>query len=187
MANVGVGIISEQIRKKKINLREQMLHAIKTNPQIAPRFADATLVDKIKGWGLPLAMERQPLSGNNFMLVGDAGCLIDPFSGEGIGNALYSGMLAAAGIQQAVAQKDFSAAFLKTAYDDVLYKRLGSELQISATLQRLCKYPWLFNFVVNKAYKSQSLRHTISCMFTDMDLREQLSKPSFYLKILLNK
>src|SRR6202012_2731700 len=38
MANVGVGILSETIRKKKINLREQMLHAIKTNPQIAPRF-----------------------------------------------------------------------------------------------------------------------------------------------------
>jgi len=187
MANVGVGILSEVIREKKINLREQMLSAIKNNPQIAPRFANAKLTDKIQGWGLPLAMERQPLSGNNFMLTGDAACLIDPFSGEGIGNALYSGMIAAAAIQQAREQNDYSAAFLKAAYDDVVYKRLGDELKISATLQRLCKYRWLFNFVVNKAYKSQSLRDTISCMFTDMDLREQLSKPSFYLKILMNK
>lgn len=187
MANVGVGILSEQIREKKINLREQMLYAIKNNPQIAPRFANATLTGKIQGWGLPLAMERQPLSGNNFMLTGDAACLIDPFSGEGIGNALYSGMLAAAAIQQASEHNDYSATFLKAAYDDVVYKRLGHELKISATLQRLCKYPWLFNFVVNKAYKSQSLRNTISCMFSDMDLREQLSKPSFYLKILFNK
>jgi flavin-dependent dehydrogenase len=121
------------------------------------------------------------------MLTGDAGCLIDPFSGEGIGNALYSGMLAAMAIKEAKEQNNYSAAFLKVAYDDVLYKRLGDELKISATLQRLCKYPWLFNFVVNKAYKSKSLRETISCMFTDMDLREQLSKPSFYFKILLNK
>ena len=121
------------------------------------------------------------------MLTGDAACLIDPFSGEGIGNALYSGMLAAAAVKEAIAEKDFSAAFLKSAYDDVVYKRLGGELKLSATLQRLCKYPWLFNFVVNKAYKSPSLRNTISCMFTDMDLREQLSKPSFYLKILMNK
>ena len=186
-ANVGVGILSETIRKRKINLREQMLYAIKNNPQIAPRFAKATLIDKIQGWGLPLAIEQQPLSGDNFMLTGDAGCLIDPFSGEGIGNALYSGMLAAAAMKQAIEQSDFSAAFLKTAYDDVVYKRLGDEFKVSATLQRLCKYPWLFNFVVNKAYKSQSLRDTISCMFTDMDLREQLSKPSFYFKILFNK
>lgn len=187
MANVGVGILSERIREKKINLREQMLYAIKNNPKIAPRFANARLVDKIQGWGLPLGMERQPLSGNNFILTGDAACLIDPFSGEGIGNALYSGMLAAAAIQQAAEQNNYNAAFIKQAYDDVVYKRLGDELKLSATLQRLCKYPWLFNFVVNKAYKSPSLRNTISCMFTDMDLREQLSKPSFYFKILFNK
>ncbi len=186
-ANVGVGILSEVIRNKKINLREQMLAAIKNNPQIAPRFANAKLVDKIQGWGLPLAMERQPMSGNNFILVGDAAALVDPFSGEGIGNALYSGMLAAMAIKDALPTANFTAAFLKTNYDDVLYKRLGDELKISATLQRLCKYPWLFNFVVNKASKSESLRNTISCMFADVDLRDQLRKPSFYLKILFNK
>ena len=187
MANVGVGILSERIREKKINLREQMLYAIKNNPRIAPRFANAKPTDKIHGWGLPLAMERQPLSGSNFILTGDAACLIDPFSGEGIGNALYSGMLAAAAIKEAGAANDFSAAFLKKAYDDVVYKRLGAELKLSATLQRLCKYSWLFNFVVNKAYKSQSLRNTISSMFTNMDMRKQLSKPSFYFNILFNR
>ncbi|MBE2289142.1 MAG: geranylgeranyl reductase family protein [Chitinophagaceae bacterium] len=186
-ANVGVGILSEVIRDKKINLREQMLAAIRNNPNIAPRFANATLIDKIQGWGLPLATERRPMSGDRFMLVGDAACLVDPFSGEGIGNALYSGMLAAMAINEALPANDLSAAFFKTHYDDVLYKRLGDEFRISTTLQRLCKYPWLFNFVVNKAYKSKSLRDTISCMFTDMDLREQLSKPSFYFKILFNK
>ena len=92
-----------------------MLYAIKNNPQIAPRFANAKLVDKIQGWGLPLAIGRQPLSGDNFMLTGDAAALIDPFSGEGIGNALYSGMLAAAAIQQAQEKNDYSAALLKTA------------------------------------------------------------------------
>jgi menaquinone-9 beta-reductase len=186
-ANVGVGILSEVVRDKKINLREQMLAAIKNNPNIAPRFANATLVDKIQGWGLPLAMERQSLSGDNYLLCGDAASLVDPFSGEGIGNALYSGMLAAMALKEALPANDLSATNLKEKYDDVLYKRLGDEFKISATLQRLCRYPWLFNFVVNKAYKSKSLRDTISCMFTDMDLREQLSKPSFYFKILFNK
>ncbi len=187
MANVGVGILSERVRAKKINLREQMLTIIKNNPIIAPRFANAKLVGKIDGWGLPLAGSRQPLSGDNFMLTGDAACLIDPFSGEGIGNALYSGMLAAAAIKDATESNNYSAAFLKQAYDDVVYKRLGGEFKISSTLQRLSNYPWLFNFVVNKAYKSPSLRNTISCMFADMDLRDQLRKPSFYLKILFNK
>ena len=187
MANVGVGILSEVVRKKKINLREQMLSAIENNPQIKDRFAGATLHGKIQGWGLPLAMEREPLSGDNFLLVGDAGSLIDPFSGEGIGNALYSGMLAADAIKKSLEKKEYSTSFFKEAYDDVVWKRLGDEFKISATLQRLCKYPWLFNFVVNKAYKSPSLKNTISCMFTDMDLRDQLRKPSFYFNILMNR
>jgi geranylgeranyl reductase family protein len=187
MANVGVGILSEVVRDKKINLREQMLKAIASNPTIAPRFADAKLVDKIQGWGLPLAMERETMSGDNFILVGDAASLIDPFSGEGIGNALYSGMLAAEAVRQSLEKKNYKAAIFKEHYDDVIYKRLGDEFKISATLQRLCRYPWLFNFVVNKAYKSPSLRNTISCMFTDMDLRDKLRKPSFYFNILFNR
>ena len=164
-----------------------MLHAIATNPMIAPRFANARLAGKIQGCGLPLGTEQLPVSGDGFILTGDAACLIDPFSGEGIGNALYSGMLAAAAIKEAAARNNYSAAFLKSVYDDVVYKRLGEELKLSTTLQRLCRFPWLFNFVVNKAARSASLRNTISCMFTDMDLREQLSKPSFYWKILINR
>lgn len=185
--NVGVGILSERIRSRKINLREQMLNAIKTNPNIKDRFANATLVDKIQGWGLPMGTEPQPVSGDNYLLTGDAASLIDPFSGEGIGNALYSGMLAAYALEKAIQENNFSAPFLKEAYDDVLYKRIGDELKLSSTLQRLCRYPWLFNLVVNKANRSPSLSKTISYMFTDLDLRDQLRKPSFYAKILLNR
>jgi geranylgeranyl reductase family protein len=187
MANVGVGILSERIREKKINLREQMLKAIGENPTISSRFKNATLQGKIQGWGLPMGMEKLPVSGDRFLLTGDAASLIDPFSGEGIGNALYSGMLAAGAIEKAMEEKRFDAAFLKEAYDSELYKRLGDELRISTTLQKLCRYPWVFNFIVNKAYKSPSLKETISCMFTDIDLREKLRKPSFYAKILFNR
>nr|HQE13017.1 geranylgeranyl reductase [Flavipsychrobacter sp.] len=82
---------------------------------------------------------------------------------------------------------DFSAANLYQEYDVPLFRRLGDEMRISATLQRLCRFPWLFNMVVNKANKSPSLSNMISGMFTNLDLREQLRKPSFYAKILLNK
>lgn len=187
MANVGVGILSDVVRKKKINLRERMLDAIKNNPNIKHRFEGAELTDKIQGWGLPMAMEQLPVSGDNFLLTGDAASLIDPFSGEGIGNALYSGMLAAEAIEVAVADSNYSRAKFEEAYDKVLYRRLGDEFKISATLQKLCRFPWLFNFVVNKANKSRSLSDTISCMFTDMDLRDKLRKPSFYAKILMNR
>ncbi len=187
MANVGVGILSERIRIKKINLREKMLDAIKNNPNISHRFANAKLVDKIQGWGLPMGVELLPVSGDNFLLTGDAASLVDPFSGEGIGNALYSGMLAAYAIEKAVQENRYDAAFLKEAYDGPLYKRLGNELKLSTSLQRLCRFPWLFNLIANKANKSPELSKTISFMFTDLNLRELFKKPSFYAKILFNR
>lgn len=187
MANVGVGILSEKIRSKKINLREKMLYAIENNPNISPRFKNAKLQGKILGWGLPMGTEQLPVSGDNFLLTGDAANLVDPFSGEGIGNALYSGMLAANAIEKAISGTNYTKDFLKQEYDNILYRRLGDELRISTTLQKLCQYPWLFNFVVNKAEKSPALSETISSMFTDIDLRDKLRKPSFYLDILFNR
>ncbi|MDQ2719896.1 MAG: NAD(P)/FAD-dependent oxidoreductase [Bacteroidota bacterium] len=187
VANVGIGMMSERIRKKKINLREEMLNAIKTNPNIRHRFSNAKLLDKIQGWGLPMSMKRQPLSGDNFLLTGDAAGMIDPFTGEGIGNAMYSGMLAAFAIDELLKAGKYDAALIKEKYDDVLFKRIGNELKTSATLQRLSHYPWLFNFVVEKAHKSKTLNNTITSMFTGIDLRKQLRKPSFYARILLNR
>ncbi|MEJ7738093.1 MAG: NAD(P)/FAD-dependent oxidoreductase [Chitinophagaceae bacterium] len=187
MANVGVGILSERVRQKKINLREQMLHAIKNNPNLNHRFANATLVGKIQGWGLPMGMERQPVSGDHFLLTGDAACLIDPFTGEGIGNALYSGMLAAYAIEKSLDIGKYDANTLKENYDDVLYKSIGEELKISALLQRVTHYPRLLHFIVNKAYKSPTLNKAISGMFTGVNLRKLLRQPSFYARVLFNR
>ncbi len=186
-ANVGVGIASAQLREQKINLREQMLNAIKNNPQLAPRFVNAQLEDKIKGWGLPLALQPEQMSGHNFILTGDAAGLIDPFTGEGIGNALYSGMLAADAIKTAIDSNDYSATYFAAKYDQVFYERLGFELKVSAKMRGMCKYPRLLNMLVNKAHKSKTFSKAMTSLFTDVEARRQFSKPSFYLKVLLNR
>ena len=184
-ANIGAGMLSSSVSKKRVNLKEDMLKAIANNPTIKHRFKNAKLIGNIQGWGLPLGSKKRPLSGNGYLLVGDAGSLIDPFTGEGIGNALYSGMMAANIIVDAVKQNRFDAEFLKT-FDDNFYARQWDELKLSHTMQKLCKYPWLFNFVVNKANKNKTLRETISCMFEDLDLRAKLRNPLFYFKLLIN-
>jgi geranylgeranyl reductase family protein len=184
-ANIGAGMLSSSVSKKKVNLKEDMLKAIANNPTIKHRFKNAKLIGDIQGWGLPLGSKKRNLSGDGFLLVGDAGSLIDPFTGEGIGNALYSGMMAADFIAAAVKQDRYDAAFLK-AYDEAFYTRQWDELKLSHTMQKLCKYPWLFNLVVNKAHKNKTLRETISCMFEDLDLRAKLRNPLFYFKLLLN-
>ncbi|HTB52771.1 MAG TPA: geranylgeranyl reductase family protein [Ferruginibacter sp.] len=183
LANVGVGVASDTISNKKIHLKKRMLEIIQEHPEFKERFKDAQLVDTIKGYGLPLGSKKRIISGDNFMLVGDAASLIDPFTGEGIGNAVISGMLAAKYADQCLTAQKFDAAFMQ-GYDALVYKRLWSELSLSRQMQKLINYPFLFNMVVNKANKSKLLRETISSMFENIDLRNRLQNPIFYFKLL---
>jgi len=184
-ANVGIGMPSSHMENRKISLKKVMENAIKTHPNIKDRFQDARIVDDVKGWGLPLGSMRRRISGERFLLAGDAASLIDPFTGEGIGNAMYSGMLAARWAEKALGDKDTSAEYL-SAYDNEVYGNLADELNLSSKLLKLVNYPWLFNFVINKALKNKTVRDTMSCMFEDLDIRSKLRSPSFYFRLLFN-
>lgn len=163
-----------------------MLEAVATHPNIKGRFTNAVMDGEMEGWGLPLGSKKRELSGNRFLLTGDAASLIDPFTGEGIGNALVSGLVASRVIKKAVAADNFTAVFLQQ-YDAALYKKLWAELKLSHYLQILSSKPRLFNFVVGKASRSKELRETISCMFENVDIRKKFMNPFFYLKILFNR
>lgn len=182
-ANVGLGLRSDVISRKRLNIKLLLAEILKSVPELKERFRYAEPLEPPRGFGLPLGSTRRPLSGQGFLLVGDAASLIDPFSGEGIGNALKSGQLAAAHIAQQIGQTAFTAT-RNRAYDRAVYQRLGSELRLGTVMQRLVERPWLFNLVVSKATRSHELRETITCMFDDMDLRGRLSNPLFYLRLL---
>lgn len=182
-ANVGLGVRSDYVSRKQLNLKQLLPKIIASTPELKARFAAAEPLENAKGFGLPLGSKRWPLSTDNLLLLGDAGNLIDPFTGEGIGNALYTGLFAAEQVEVALATQEYSAKALR-AYDQAVYARLWSELRLSTIMQRLLPYPWLFNLVVNKARRSPTLRETISVMFEDLDLRARLRNPMFYARLL---
>jgi len=185
-ANVGVGLLSKTVSQKKINLRKAMQLAIENNPTIKNRFINATQIGETKGWGLPLGSKKQTICGDGFMLTGDAASLIDPFTGEGIANAMISGIYAAQQAVKCVEQNNYSSQFMQE-YETIVFKNLWSELKLSHKIQRLSKHAWLFNYLINKCEKNETLRDTITVMFDDVDLRNKLKKPSFYFKLLFNK
>ncbi len=184
-ANVGIGMLSEVVSRKKINLRKKLDEIISSHPAIKNRFINAKAESDIQGWGLPLGSAHRKLVADNCLLTGDSASLIDPFTGEGIGNALYSGMLAAETISKALSENNFSREFLST-YENRLYYDLTRELNLSHGIQKLARHAWLFNLVVNKARKNVMLRETMTCMFDDVDMRSRLKKPSFYFRLLFN-
>ncbi|MBI5553749.1 MAG: geranylgeranyl reductase, partial [Candidatus Diapherotrites archaeon] len=145
---------------------------------------DAKLVSDIRVWTLPLASKRRKLYGNGFVLCGDAGSLIDPFSGEGVGNAMTSGYLAAQTIEKAFKTKDFSEKTLAE-YDQALWDEIGDEIRTSHFLQRAGRIKPLLNFIVGKAAKKKEIADIISGMLGNEEAKKGFKSPLFYLRLFL--
>ena len=182
LANVGVGMLSHEIKKNDIKLKE-LLDKMLKHPKFAHRFAQAKPLGNVKGWGLPLGSKPRPLCGNGWMLSGDAASLIDPFTGEGIGNAMLSGESAAKWAYEAHQKQRFSEDILKN-YEAEVLRKLSSELKISYILLKLTKWKWLMNTVIKKASRNPEIADAISMMFDDHNERKKLATFSFYWKVL---
>jgi flavin-dependent dehydrogenase len=182
-ANVGVGMRSDYVSRRRYNLTKGLQHILASHPDFQERFKDAELLGKIMGYGLPLGYREQPISGDHYMLVGDAAHLVDPLSGEGIGNAVYSGFIAAEQAQQCLTANDFSAKTM-LAYNARIARVLGKDMDISYRIQRLMARPWLVNFAANRIVKNPNLLYLISKMYTDAEVRKQALNPFFWLKAL---
>ena len=147
-ANVGFGLSSN----KKSNgengtpLRQTFQTLIAETPVLKERFSNAYSPEPCKGFSLPLGLERKKISGERFMLCGDAASLVDPIGGHGIDNAMWSGLFAA---EQAIAcfqSNNFSADKME-AYDEAVYKKMGAKLFRGAYLLKLMdRFPFLFHF-----------------------------------------
>jgi flavin-dependent dehydrogenase len=141
------------------------------------------MVEPVKGWNLPLGPSARKLAGKGLLLVGDAASLIDPFSGEGMGNAMYSGRLAAKVAIKCLKKKDFSDEALSE-YEKQLRQSLDAELRTSAKLLKWAKYGFLVDFVIGKAARSKWVRDQISGTFVDREAKGEFADPLFYLRLL---
>ncbi len=183
LANVGIGMRHVDIKKHDIDLN-QALENIMKSATFAPRFVGAELVDKIKGWNLPTGSIFRPNYADGALLVGDAAGLIDPFTGEGIGNAMLSAEIAVNVAAAAIAEGNTGRQRLSE-YDSLLKKEIGSELSLSYRLQRIgTKFPFLLNLVIGKASRSKKVAEWISAMIADEESKQDLTSPLTYLRLL---
>jgi geranylgeranyl reductase family protein len=183
-ANVGLGMRSDVVARKRVSLRKLLTKLLLGLPQFKSRFIGARPLGPPSGLGLPLGSRRSNLAGPGILRCGDAANLIDPFTGEGIGNAMLSGRLAGQQMALAWGAKVYHADVLKQ-YPQLVWNKLGNELRISSGLQYLSRWPWLFNRFVRQANRHEELKQVLMCMFEDVNLRSHLTRPSFYYNWLL--
>jgi flavin-dependent dehydrogenase len=141
-------MLSDTIAKNKIDLKKSLNRIIHQIPEVARRFKNAHPMEDIKGFGLPLGSKKYNISGNGYMLCGDAAALIDPFSGEGIETAMESGKFAAEQVIRCFEHNNFSASFVKQ-YDERVYAKMWPNFKNHYLLQKLLgNKKWLINSLI---------------------------------------
>ena len=107
VASVGAVVDSTygQTQISQIGIKDFLLQNINQSKYTANMLKDAELVSKplaLKDW----SYTNNPMAGDNYILVGDAACFIDPLFSSGVHLAFMSGILAAAHITTAMKDKD---------------------------------------------------------------------------------
>ncbi|MFH0885246.1 MAG: NAD(P)/FAD-dependent oxidoreductase [Candidatus Micrarchaeota archaeon] len=187
MANVGLGILSSDLKNRK-HPTVTLTEAVAKHPSIAPRFANARLEGKIGGWAIPNGSYKKQNTGEGWVLIGDAASLVDPFSGEGVGNALTSGKYAAMAINSALDAHNndtyLPASSLK-AYEEKVAAHLRPEMMNSYRIQRLSRIRFLLNLFIGKAADKPDVRQMLVDMLGSTEEKKKVVSPTFYLKLLL--
>ncbi len=158
--NIGVGIghshdaLDEHGRApmRDINLRDVFAAFTRVYAPARELMATGTLQGELKGAPLRCSLEGARWSRPGMLVAGDAAGATYAFTGEGIGKAMETGMLAAEaivhdGADDAVARTRYEAALtaLKPRFD--LYERAN----------RVNEHPWLADLLIWRAQKSERI------------------------------
>lgn len=151
--NVGFGLLSATIADRKLNLRTLFQDIIDNDKNIKERFANAERLEKTKGFSIPLGSRRIPISGEGFLLLGDAAYLVEPVGGHGIGTGVWSGKIAADFLKQVFQTENFSAETMKT-YDITIQNTIGKRLADQTKLQKIMlRFPSLIELAARPFMK----------------------------------
>ncbi len=155
LLNIGIGVPLSVFKKEKMDIKNLLDEFVKT---LESRGVIVENLRMEKSFMLPFASSRPKLAHNRAALIGDAGSMINPMSGEGIFYGMEAGFLLANETHQLINE---SASMLNagiTKYEKVFNKRFGKHF-LSCSLARLVfQSPFMTKRLLNIASLDQ---HTI--------------------------
>ena len=155
LLNIGIGVPLSVFKKEKMDIKNLLDEFVKT---LESRGVIVENLRMEKSFMLPFASSRPKLAHKRVALIGDAGSMINPMSGEGIFYGMEAGFLLANETYQLINE---SASMLNVGiskYEKVFNKRFGKHF-LSCSLARLVfQSPFMTKRLLNIASLDQ---HTI--------------------------
>ena len=162
--NIGVGVsqshnargADDKLAKRELNLREVMDAFKRIYPPARELMDGGTLLGPMKGAPLRCTLEGARFSRPGLIVTGEAAGSTYSFTGEGIGKALETGMLAAEAMNGGG-----SDAAVRAAYEARL-KALKPRFDLYERANSVNRHPWLVDLLIWRAKKNAGLLRRMS-------------------------
>ncbi len=154
--NIGCGVFYDERRPGTMNLREAFTRFV-TKAQIArDLLQQGQLLTRLRGARIRAGLAGAAIhSGASIVSIGEAIGATYPFTGEGIGKAMETGVLAAAQIHRALEKGDCG---LLRELSGLIEQELAPRYVGYRAAQRWLARPWLLNLLAARVRYSTALR-----------------------------
>lgn len=148
--NVGVGLLSTFKRWKDVNTTDMMDAYVASSPD----HWDLTNPTNHRGGKLSMALSVGPRSGPNWVIVGDAAGVINPWNGEGISYAYETGHMAAQVLSEAIGAADPT---LLGRYETRLQDEYGDYYRFARLFVKAIGHPSVMRTLTHVGLRSRPL------------------------------
>jgi geranylgeranyl reductase family protein len=166
--NLGVGYYYDGKRPPpEKNIRKLLERFVRTFPPAADVMSHRISVTELKGAPLRTALCGSALSRPGLLVLGEAAGLTYSFSGEGIGKALESGIIAAEVVVGRRLRDEGSAKAMADTYSNRIREGCGPRFRAYKKAQDWLSSPTFGNLLARRAGKSRFVQRELSGLFLE--------------------
>jgi len=182
LTNVAIVSPASAVEARPGTIEEFFEASIRAIPEMARKLQGATRDGAIRGVG-SMAHRARRTAGDGYLLIGDAASFLDPFTGEGIYEALKGAQLAAPVASAALRANDTSARALNE-YRLARRRSFTAKRQVCWIVQGFISAPPLMNYVTDRLARREDLGLTLSGVLGNFRPATQALSPVFLARLL---
>jgi geranylgeranyl reductase family protein len=182
LTNIAVVVPEARVQQRPGSIEELFEQRLAAIPELRRRLDGAMRLGTVRGIGRLGHRVRQPV-GDGYLLVGDAAAFLDPFTGDGIYEALRGAQLAAPVISRALAAGDVSERALAP-YRWERRRVFTMKRQLCWVVQGFVHTPAAMNYVTRRLERRETVGLELTAALGNFRPAHTALSPDFLARLL---